>query len=55
MSGTERKLFGAEFKAKVGLEAIHRVKTINQIAQPMSNGGQRSSQVCHRAPCRANA
>jgi len=33
MSGTKRKLFGAEFKAKVGLEAIHGVKTINQIAQ----------------------
>jgi len=33
MSGTKRKVFGAEFKAKVGLEAIHGVKTINQIAQ----------------------
>ena len=33
MSGTKRKIFGAEFKAKVGLEAIHGVKTINQIAQ----------------------
>lgn len=33
MSGAKRKVFGAEFKAKVGLEAIHGVKTINQIAQ----------------------
>ena len=33
MSGTKRKVFGAEFKAKVGLEAIHGVKTLNQIAQ----------------------
>jgi len=33
MSVTKRKVFGAEFKAKVGLEAIHGVKTINQIAQ----------------------
>ena len=33
MSGTKRKLFGAEFKAKVGLEAIHGLKTINQITQ----------------------
>ena len=33
VSGTKRKIFGAEFKAKVGLEAIHGVKTINQIAQ----------------------
>jgi transposase-like protein len=33
MSGTKRKVFGAEFKAKVGLEAVRGVKTINQIAQ----------------------
>jgi transposase len=33
MSEVKRKVFGAEFKAKVGLEAIHGVKTINQIAQ----------------------
>ncbi len=33
MSGAQRKVFGAEFKAKVGLEAIHGVQTINQIAQ----------------------
>ena len=33
MSETKRKVFGAEFKAKVGLEAIHGVKAINQIAQ----------------------
>jgi transposase len=33
MSAVKRKVFGAEFKAKVGLEAIHGVKTINQIAQ----------------------
>lgn len=33
MSGAKRKVFGAEFKAKAGLEAIHGVKTINQIAQ----------------------
>jgi transposase-like protein len=33
MSGTKRKIFGAEFKSKLALEAIHGVKTINQIAQ----------------------
>ena len=33
MSGTKRKIFWAEFKAKVGLEAIHGVKTVNQLAQ----------------------
>ena len=33
MSGAKRKVFGAEFKAKVGLEAVRGVKTINQIAQ----------------------
>ena len=33
MSGTKRKISGAEFKPKAGLEAIHGVKTINQIAQ----------------------
>ena len=33
MSVTKRKVFGAEFKAKVGLEAINGEKTINQIAQ----------------------
>jgi len=33
MSETKRKSYSAEFKAKVGLEAIHGVKTINEIAQ----------------------
>ena len=33
MIGAKRKVFGAEFKAKVGLEAIYGVKTLNQIAQ----------------------
>ena len=33
MSGAKRKVFGTEFKAQVGLEAIHGVKTLNQIAQ----------------------
>ena len=33
MSGTKRKIFSAEFKAKVGLEAIQGLKTVNQIAQ----------------------
>ncbi len=42
MSGAKRKVFGAEFKAKVGLEAIHGVKTINQIAQ---DHGVHSAQV----------
>ena len=28
-----RKTHGAEFKAKVGLEAVRGVKTINEIAQ----------------------
>ena len=53
MSGTKRKVFGAEFKAKVGLEAIHGVKTINQIAQ--ENGvhpvqvGQWKKEILERA------
>ena len=29
----KRKIHGAEFKAKVGLEAVRGVKTINEIAQ----------------------
>jgi len=33
MSETRRKVFGAEFKAKVGLEAIHGGMTIKQIKQ----------------------
>jgi transposase-like protein len=31
--GKKRKTHGAEFKAKVGLEAIRGVKTINEIGQ----------------------
>jgi transposase-like protein len=33
MSETKRKSFTDEFKAKVALEAIRGVKTLNQIAQ----------------------
>src|SRR3989338_2659072 len=33
MSGAKRKVFGAEFKAKVGLEAIHGVKPLNEFAE----------------------
>ncbi len=33
MSAAKRKVFGAEFKTKVGLDAIHGFKTLNQIAQ----------------------
>ena len=33
MSETKRKNFTDEFKAKVALEAIRGVKTVNQIAQ----------------------
>ncbi len=29
----KRNSYGPEFKAKVGLEAVHGVKTINEIAQ----------------------
>jgi len=29
----KRKVFSAEFKAKVGLEAVRGVKTLNEIAQ----------------------
>ena len=29
----KRKVYGADYKAKVGLEAIRGLKTINQIAQ----------------------
>jgi transposase len=31
--GKKRKVYSAEFKAKVGLEAVRGVKTINEIAQ----------------------
>ena len=33
MSGAKRKVHEAEFKTKVGMEAIHGAKTINPIAQ----------------------
>jgi len=33
MSERKRKTFSADFKAKVALEAIHGVKTLNEIAQ----------------------
>lgn len=33
MSETKRKLFSGEFKAKVALEAIRGIKTVNEIAQ----------------------
>jgi transposase-like protein len=33
MSETKRKNFSGEFKAKVALEAIRGVRTVNQIAQ----------------------
>ena len=31
--GKKRETRSAEFKAKINLEAVHRVKTINEIAQ----------------------
>ncbi len=31
--GRKRKIYSPEFKAKVGLEALKGVKTINEIAQ----------------------
>ena len=33
MSGTKRKNFSGEFKAKVALEAIRGIKTVNEIGQ----------------------
>ena len=33
MSETKRKVHGAQFKAKVGLEALRGVRTVNEIAQ----------------------
>lgn len=33
---TERKRFKADFKAKVALEALKEIKTINQLAQEFS-------------------
>jgi len=33
MSEKKRKVFSGEFKAKVALEAIRGVKTVNEIAQ----------------------
>lgn len=35
MSETKRKIFSGEFKAKVALEAIRGIKTINEIAQDL--------------------
>ena len=53
MSGAKRKIFGAEFKAKVGLEAIHGVKTVNQIAQEYAEHptqvGQWKKEILERA------
>jgi len=33
MSETKRKVHGAQFKAKIGLEALREAKTVNEIAQ----------------------
>ena len=33
MSEKKRKIFSGEFKAKVALEAIRGIKTVNEIAQ----------------------
>lgn len=33
MSGTKRKIFTGEFKAKVALEAIRGIRTVNEIGQ----------------------
>ncbi len=33
MSGTKRKNFSGDFKAKVALEAIRGIKTVNEIGQ----------------------
>ena len=33
MSGTKRKLFEMEFKAKVSPDAMHGIKIINRMAQ----------------------
>ena len=53
MSVKKRKVHGAELKAKVGLEAIHGVKTINQIAQEHSvhpaQVGQWKKEILERA------
>ena len=32
----KRKVYGPEYKAKVGLEAVRGMKTINQVAQEYS-------------------
>ena len=31
MSETKRKVHGAQFKAKIGLEALREAKTVNEI------------------------
>jgi hypothetical protein len=38
MSAVKRKVYGAAFKGKVGLEAIRGLKTINEIAQEQGGG-----------------
>ena len=50
MSETKRKNFSGEFKAKVALEAIRGIKTVNVVARSMAC--IRRKLVCGRRNCR---
>ncbi|GAB1234288.1 hypothetical protein [Ferrigenium sp. UT5] len=48
MSETKRKVLGVAFKAKVGLETILGLKTVNQMAQEQVHGvDDRNPQSAH--------
>jgi len=51
MSETQRKNFNGEFKAKVALEAIRGIKTVNQICQEI--GGIPRRLACGRRSCKS--
>jgi len=61
--GRSRKVYGPEFKAKVGLEALKGVKTINEIGQVYGvhpvryrwGSGRKRSRSKPRACSRASA
>ena len=51
MSETKRKNFSGEFKAKVALEAIRGIKTVNVVARSL--GCIRHKLVCGRRSCKS--
>ena len=45
MSAVKRKVYGASFKDKVGLEAIQGLKAVNEMAQKHNNANNTGSSV----------